>query len=234
MAVTISSTCAELLPFLSHAIKFNFTTLHNPGGLQVENVCFVMQSEAEAWVFRTTEVLEAGGADAAQLRHSRQARKRMPTDARDSRHISDAGGLMVKNPRKSKEGGTPAPSTGGGGGGAAGPSKGGSEAANTANTDGKRSLLDAWRGEPSWRNPQGKKVNAAPKTESPERPQHAPLPANAVPGVEASVDFSEPPLPDPKVHDLPGKVPFALVFPLYLFVYTTVPQCTATYTAFTQ
>ena len=62
------------------------------------------QAEADAWIFRTTEVLEGGGSDAAQLRHGRQARKRMATDARDSRHISEAGGLMMsKQPRKSKD-----------------------------------------------------------------------------------------------------------------------------------
>lgn len=69
----------------------------------------VQQAEAEAWVFRTTEVLEGGGSDSAQLRHGRQARKRMATDARDSRHISEAGGLMMsKQPRKSKDTPTPA------------------------------------------------------------------------------------------------------------------------------
>lgn len=123
----------------------------------------VQQAEADAWVFRTREVLEGGGSDAAQLRHGRQARKRMATDARDSRHISEAGGLASKNPPPAcKEKEASCVAAGGGS---------------------KRSTRES----------------NAERAGTGSAPEHAPLAADAVPGLLARTGYKEPDLPSHQV-----------------------------------
>ena len=97
---------------------------------------------------------------------------RMATDARDSRHISEAGGLMTsKQPRTSKE----------------------SSASGAARA--RRSMSRA----PS--------EDATPARPPRERPQHSPVPADAVPGLVACTRFEEPPLPEQQARPL-----FSLTF----------------------
>jgi hypothetical protein len=129
----------------------------------------VQQAEAEAWVFRTTEVLEGGGSDAAQLRHGRQARKRLASDARDSRHISDAGGLMMKNSKKPKDDSAAAKKA----------AKLRSESESDSSDEEEEE-----EGEPAARAP---------------RPEFPPLPKNAVPGLVARSVFREPEIPEFRV-----------------------------------